>query len=177
MRQQQGQYLEVRGEDSEGFAVLASVPCEVLAPQICISQDSSQQPATKISTSVNRHGGATSVRVSKDDVAAALANRLESVRFEGADKNHPGDSYNDLAGRFLPFIGRLEERYRGTDANVLLISHGQTLATMLPCLLSNVDWAFSSTHSFDGSFYVVAELRDGEWVCLRWGEETVAGVG
>jgi hypothetical protein len=22
-------------------------------------------------------------------------------------------------------------------------------------------------------FYVIAELRDGEWVCLRWGEEIV----
>ena len=64
--------------------------------------------------------------------------------------------------------------YRDTDANVLLISHGQTLATMLPHLLSNVDWAFvTSRPPFDGSFHVVTELRDGEWVCLRWGEETM----
>ena len=87
------------------------------------------------------------------------------VRFEG------GESYNDIAARCMPFIGRLEEIYGDTDANVLLISHGQTLAMMLPHLLSNVDWAFSSTHTFDGSFYTVAELRDEEWVCLRWGEE------
>jgi hypothetical protein len=45
---------------------------------------------------------------------------------------------------------------------------------MLPHLLSNVDWAFvTSRPPFDGSFYVVAELRDGEWVCVRWGEEIV----
>jgi broad specificity phosphatase PhoE len=86
------------------------------------------------------------------------------VRFEG------GGSYNDMVARFMPFIGRLEERYRDTDANVLLISHGITLATMLPRLLSNVDWAFSSTHPFDGTFYAIAELRDDKWVCLRWGE-------
>ena len=85
-----------------------------------------------------------------------------------------GESYNDLVARFVPFIGRLEERYRDTEANVLLISHGQILATMLRHLLSNVDWDFVMSHpSFDGSFYVVAELRDGEWVCLRWGEEIV----
>jgi broad specificity phosphatase PhoE len=95
------------------------------------------------------------------------------VRFE-ADKNHPGESYNDIVARFMPFIGRLEERYRDTGASVLLISHGQTLALMLPLLLSNVDWAYSSTHTFDGTFHAVAELRNGEWVCLRWGEETMA---
>jgi len=94
------------------------------------------------------------------------------VRFE-ADKNHPGESYTDIAARFVPFIGRLEERYRDIETNVLLISHGQTLALMLPRLLSNVDWDYSSTHTFDGTFYAIAELRDGEWVCLRWGEETM----
>ena len=88
------------------------------------------------------------------------------VRFEG------GESYTDMVARFMPFIGRLEERYRDTDANVLLISHGITLASMLPHLLSNVDWVFvTSRPPFDGSFYVVAELCDGEWVCLRWGED------
>jgi hypothetical protein len=44
---------------------------------------------------------------------------------------------------------------------------------MLPRLLPNVDWAFSSTHPFDGTFHAVAELRDEEWVCLRWQEETM----
>ena len=89
------------------------------------------------------------------------------VRVEG------GESYTDIAARFVPFIRRLEERYRDTDANVLLISHAQTLGTMLPCLLSNVNWAYSSTHPFNGTFYAVAELRDGEWVCLRWRQETM----
>ena len=94
-----------------------------------------------------------------------MAHGNHDVRFEG------GESYTDIAARFMPFIRRLEERYHDTEANVLLISHGQTLALMLPRLLSNVDWVYSSTHTFDGSFYAVAELRDGEWVCLRWGEE------
>lgn len=40
-------------------------------------------------------------------------------------------------------------------------------------LLSNVDWVFSSIRPFDGAFYAVAELRDGEWVCLRWRQEGV----
>ena len=92
------------------------------------------------------------------------------LRFEAVDGGHPGESYDDIAARFVPFIGRLAEVYGNTEANVLLISHGTTLATVLPGLLSNVDWAFSSTHTFDGSFYVIAERRGSEWVCLRWGE-------
>ena len=93
------------------------------------------------------------------------------LRFEAADGGHPGESYSDIAARFMPFIGRLEEIYRDTEANVLLISHGVTLATMLPHLLSNVDKAYSMARPFDGSFYVIAELRDDEWVCLRWEDE------
>ena len=46
----------------------------------------------------------------------------------------------------MPLIARLEERYRDTEANVLLISHGGTLRAMLPLLLSNVDKAFSMAH-------------------------------
>jgi hypothetical protein len=42
---------------------------------------------------------------------------------------------------------------------------------MLPLLLSNVDKAFSLARPPVYSNPVVAELRDGEWVCLRWGKE------
>ena len=87
------------------------------------------------------------------------------VRFEG------GESYNDIVERFMMLVERLEGIYRNSDANLLLISHGQTLCLMLPHLLSNIDLDFSMAHTFDGSFYVIAELRKGEWVCLRWGEE------
>lgn len=84
-----------------------------------------------------------------------------------------GESYNDIKARFMPFIGRLEETYRGTDANVLLISHGGTLRCMLPLLLSNVDNAVSMARPIGYVNPVVAELCDGEWVCERWGEETL----
>lgn len=82
-----------------------------------------------------------------------------------------GESYNDIEARFMPFIGRLEETYRGTEANVLAISHGGTLRCMLPLLLSNVDYAFSLANHIDYTTCVVAELRGSKWVCLRWGEE------
>ncbi|MBN1139801.1 MAG: histidine phosphatase family protein [Anaerolineae bacterium] len=84
-----------------------------------------------------------------------------------------GESYNDIAARFMPLIARLEERYRDTEANLLLISHGGTLRAMLPLLLSNVDKPFSMARPIGYTVAVVAEQRDGEWVCLRWGEENL----
>jgi probable phosphoglycerate mutase len=101
-------------------------------------------------------------------VAQWMKHDKHDLRFPG------GESYSDIAARFMPFIDRLEEAYDHTEANVLIVSHGTALATMLPLLLSNVDKAFVMARPpFDGSFYVVAELRGSEWVCLRWGEEVL----
>jgi probable phosphoglycerate mutase len=82
-----------------------------------------------------------------------------------------GESYHEIAARFMPMIAGLEARYRDTEANLLLISHGGTLGAMLPLLLSNVEMGYPMTHSMGYANPIVAELRDGEWVCLRWGTE------
>lgn len=84
-----------------------------------------------------------------------------------------GESYNDVAARFMLLIDRLEETYCSTDANVLLISHAGTLTCMLPLLLSNVDKASTLTRGIFYATPIVAELRDGQWVCLRWGEDVL----
>lgn len=82
-----------------------------------------------------------------------------------------GESFNDIAARFIPFIDKLAERYGSTDANVLAISHGGTLSCMLPLLLSNIDNGYSLSHGFPYATPIITELRSNEWVCLRWGEE------
>jgi broad specificity phosphatase PhoE len=82
-----------------------------------------------------------------------------------------GESCNDIAARFMPFIRRLEDRYGQADVNLLLISHGGTLRCMLPLLLSNVDHAYALTASFGYAAPIIAERRDGEWVCLRWRDD------
>ena len=84
-----------------------------------------------------------------------------------------GESCNDIKARFMPLIDRLEARYRNTEANVLLISHGGTLRAMLPLLVSNLDNASVLHHPFSYATPIVVELRDGEWVCLRWGEDVL----
>jgi hypothetical protein len=75
-----------------------------------------------------------------------------------------------MSGTIHALDDSVEETHCSTDANVLLTSHGRTLAFMLPLLLSNVDKADSLTLCPDYATPIVAELRDGAWVCLRWGE-------
>jgi probable phosphoglycerate mutase len=82
-----------------------------------------------------------------------------------------GESYHDIAARFMPMIAGLEARYRDTRASLLLISHGGTLGAMLPLLLANVDLDYPIAHPMGYTNPIVAELRDGVWVCLRWGKE------
>jgi probable phosphoglycerate mutase len=88
-----------------------------------------------------------------------------------ADEDHPSESYNDIAARFMPMIADLEAQYHNTDATLLLISHGGTLGAMLPLLLSNVDRTYPIEHSMGYANPIVTEQRDGEWVCLSWGKE------
>ena len=73
----------------------------------------------------------------------------------------------------MPFVAGLEAMYRRTDANLLLISHGGTLRCMLPLSVSNLDNASVLYRPFGYATLIVVELRDGEWVCLRWGKEVV----
>jgi probable phosphoglycerate mutase len=82
-----------------------------------------------------------------------------------------GESFNDIASRFLPFIDELRKSYDCTDVNLLLVSHGGTLSCMLPLICSNISNEFSLSQGLSYAKPVVTELRDGEWVCLRWGEE------
>jgi broad specificity phosphatase PhoE len=73
----------------------------------------------------------------------------------------------------MPLIGRLKAKYRNTEANVLLISHGGTLGAMLPLLVSNLDSAFVLDRGFGYANPIVVELRDDAWVCLRWRKEVL----
>jgi probable phosphoglycerate mutase len=84
-----------------------------------------------------------------------------------------GESFHDIRARFMPFVAGLEEKYRHTDANLLLISHGGTLRGMLPLLASNLDNVAVLHRPFTYATPIVVELRDDKWVCLRWGQEIV----
>ena len=93
----------------------------------------------------------------------------DDARIEG------GESLNDIRARFMPFIRSLERAYAGTDANVLCVGHGGTYRSMLPLLFSNVDRRSPLAQHIDYTMPIIAEQRGGEWVCLQWGTETLAG--
>ena len=59
------------------------------------------------------------------------------------------------------------------ESNILLISHGGTLRAMLPLLVSNLDNTSILRYPFAYATPIVVERRDGEWVCLRWGQDVL----
>jgi probable phosphoglycerate mutase len=96
-----------------------------------------------------------------------------------------GESYNDMRARFLPFLHELEDAY-GVDAiappwapasgaHVLLIAHGGILRSMLPLFVSNLKTEDAFTWQFGYATPIVVERRGGEWICLSWGDEILAG--
>jgi broad specificity phosphatase PhoE len=97
-----------------------------------------------------------------------LENENDDTRIEG------GESLNDIRARFMPFIRGLERAHAGTDANVLCVGHGGTYRSMLPLLLSNVDRRSPLAQHIGYTMPIVAERRGSQWVCLQWGEETLA---
>jgi probable phosphoglycerate mutase len=84
-----------------------------------------------------------------------------------------GESYNDMVARFVPLIEALEDRYGAGGANVLLIAHGGIYRQMLPRILDNIDVPYAQAQPITYATPIVAELRDGRWLCLRWGEEAL----
>jgi hypothetical protein len=61
-----------------------------------------------------------------------------------------------------------------SDAHVLLIAHGGILRSMLPLFVSNLQTEGAFTWQFGYAMPIVVERRGDEWVCLRWGDETLA---
>ncbi|MBN2147382.1 MAG: histidine phosphatase family protein [Anaerolineales bacterium] len=64
---------------------------------------------------------------------AWLVHKCWDQRIEG------GESYNDLRERFVPFIECLVNRFGGTQAEVVSVSHGGLYRMMLPLVLKDLD--------------------------------------
>ena len=82
-------------------------------------------------------------------------------RFEG------GESLLDIKARFVPFIDRITHEFSRTD-NLVLVSHGGTLLSALPFVLTNVDRTFTLTQNFDNTAVVMAEITPEGLVCRSW---------
>jgi len=81
-----------------------------------------------------------------------------------------GESYEDMKGRFLPFIQQL----LGKGEDVLLITHGALLLNMLPLVLTNIDDAFCQSHLLGNCELVVAETNTSGLVCKNWAGKKIS---
>jgi broad specificity phosphatase PhoE len=82
-----------------------------------------------------------------------------------------GESYNDIRHRFFPFITDLKKTYQDKKVNLLLVTHGGILRTMLPLLLPNIDQTRAWESQLDYTTCIVAELYRDTWFCRQWGDE------
>jgi len=80
-----------------------------------------------------------------------------------------GESFYDVKNRFVPFIDRLIQQYRGTETNLLCIGHGGLYWIMLPLVLTNIDTGFIlKNQSFEYASLIISELTPEGLVCLEW---------
>jgi 2,3-bisphosphoglycerate-dependent phosphoglycerate mutase len=79
-----------------------------------------------------------------------------------------GESFNDMAARFVPFIEEMKALYGPSDSGIVLVGHCGTYRCVLPLVMSNIDLAFSREHALDHTSYVLAELRGHDLICLEW---------
>lgn len=89
-----------------------------------------------------------------------------------------GESFNDVKGRFLPFIDGLVDKF-GSDpeANLLLVGHGGLYVCMLPLLLKNISTDYAQSHIPTFTAVIEAENRVNGLFCLSWDGEKVFSLG
>lgn len=93
---------------------------------------------------------------------AWLEEQRYDYRIEG------GESFNDLRARFVPFIDRLLAEHGDTSDQLLLISHGALLITMLSVMLANAEAVFDEWRPIPNTGTIVVERQAAGWVCVEW---------
>lgn len=96
-----------------------------------------------------------------------------TLRQNYLSKPDDGECFEDIRDRFIPFIEDLTRNELYKDARILLIGHGGLFLLMLPLILSNIDHSFAVTQGLHNAEYVLAENKENELVCLRWGQKVL----
>ena len=84
-----------------------------------------------------------------------------------------GESCRDIQDRFVPFIGRLLNRFADSGATIVLVGHGGTFTHALPMILPNLTCAVTLANRLENASFAEARLRDGRLRCVRWGEQII----
>jgi broad specificity phosphatase PhoE len=111
-----------------------------------------------------------------DEEAWAVMIELFQAWMQGKRRNETmagGESFDDINRRFMPFMHGLVQESQGKPGNILLVSHGGLLYTMLPLLLENISFEFAGSRIMTNTSLVIADEQDGLLYCREWCGEHV----
>ncbi len=79
-----------------------------------------------------------------------------------------GKSFDDVRGRFVPFVNRVLVERRDEAGSVVMVSHGSVLVHTLPLLLSNIQPDLARTNPFGNCSYVAAKSTELGLTGVEW---------
>lgn len=91
-------------------------------------------------------------------------------RHEWEERIEQGESFLDIQQRFVPFVDQVLCTYQTSTGAIVLVGHGGTYRCMLPLILQNIDFAFSSKYGMSHTTTIIAEPSENGLVCRAWGE-------
>lgn len=81
-----------------------------------------------------------------------------------------GESYAEARERFVAEVQRIS--FGDQDGkNILVVSHGGILASMLPGMMANLPDNYGYSHLLGNTAYVLVEKRGDQFYCLKWQDE------
>ena len=101
-----------------------------------------------------------------DKHISVLENWIERGQWECRIER--GESFNEIKERFLPFVDKLVEQYRGSNGGLVLVGHGGIYRIMLPLIFDNIDFNLVMDHAIKNTGFVLAEVNAGGLLCLSW---------
>jgi broad specificity phosphatase PhoE len=90
------------------------------------------------------------------------------ARQDWAQRIEGGESVLDMRARFMPLIAEITQTYHNQLGALVLVGHGGLYIWMLPLVLTNLDYDFTTGHRILNTAHVVAEWTPDGWRCTEW---------
>lgn len=91
------------------------------------------------------------------------------VHDQDYDRRIPeGESFNDIAARFVPFVRSLVDGASAGEGSIALVMHGAVMLLFMPVLCRNLSHAFVYEKFIPNCGYVSVEPRPDGLFCMDW---------
>lgn len=84
-----------------------------------------------------------------------------------------GNRFASIRDRFIPFIQSLQRANAGSQETLRFDGHVGTCLCMLPILLRNIDFQYTSAHRLSHTGLVIAEDWEGDFTCKVWNGQVI----